>query len=143
MSIRSEQVKRARKANPGMRRVERQRRAERIRARLKAMLGDQCARCGATEELEFDHIDPDMKSFSIAARIRDTRFELLEAEARKCQLLCKQCHRDKTAGEQARVSLLPEVRFLKQIGLSVAEIAQRLGIEVAAVRCLLRHERVA
>jgi 5-methylcytosine-specific restriction endonuclease McrA len=29
------------------------------RARLIELLGGQCVRCGSTDELEFDHIDPE------------------------------------------------------------------------------------
>lgn len=145
MSARSEAVKAARRANPGMRRGERRRRAELLRARLKAMLGDECAECGATENLEFDHIDPATKRFSIAARIRDTSVALLTEEVKKCQLLCPPCHRTKSTREvpstRENVSFLAEVRFLKEIGLGVASIAERLGLNTAQVRCLLRHEQ--
>jgi len=30
------------------------------------MLGGRCVRCGATEDLEFDHIDPSTKRFTIS-----------------------------------------------------------------------------
>ena len=36
---------------------------------LVAALGGQCMRCGATEDLEFDHIDPEIKSFTISSSL--------------------------------------------------------------------------
>lgn len=37
------------------------------RDRLIEMLGGKCVRCGATEDLEFDHIDPSTKVFAVMA----------------------------------------------------------------------------
>ena len=62
-------------------------------------LGGKCAKCGSTEELEFDHIDPATKSFTVASRLDTGRIELLELELKKCQLLCLDCHNEKTAYE--------------------------------------------
>lgn len=58
-------------------------------------LGGRCVSCGTTEKLEFDHIDPSTKSFTIVAQISASR-EKLKAELDKCQLLCFDCHWDKT-----------------------------------------------
>lgn len=74
-----------------------QRRA-RIREELTAMLGGRCARCGSTDELEFDHVDPATKLFSIASGLDKPRAELL-AEVAKCQLLCGVHHREKAMAE--------------------------------------------
>ena len=61
---------------------------------LIEMLGGKCVSCGAIENLQFDHIDPTTKSFSIAKKyICKAVFE----EVRKCQLLCYNCHLEKTA----------------------------------------------
>jgi 5-methylcytosine-specific restriction endonuclease McrA len=37
------------------------------RAELIEMLGGRCVRCGAVEDLEFDHIDPTTKRFAVGA----------------------------------------------------------------------------
>jgi hypothetical protein len=55
------------------------------------MLGGKCARCGTTENLEFDHIDPSTKVFAISAELSRAWAALVQ-EASKCQLLCKPCH---------------------------------------------------
>jgi hypothetical protein len=66
------------------------RRANR-RDTLRAMLGGKCAECGATDELEFDHIDPATKLFTIGTRL-DGRWRALLDEVAKCQLLCRPHH---------------------------------------------------
>ena len=69
------------------------------RKRLIEMLGGKCVRCGATEDLEFDHIDPSTKNFDIAAMLSRAWAALVE-EAAKCQLLCKPCHVSKGAEDR-------------------------------------------
>ncbi|QGJ93123.1 hypothetical protein SEA_CALM_111 [Mycobacterium phage Calm] len=64
-------------------------------ARLVEMLGGACVKCGATERLEFDHIDPSTKSFAITTRIKWSD-ETVLPELAKCQLLCADCHKAKT-----------------------------------------------
>lgn len=61
------------------------------RGRLIEMLGGKCMRCGATDDLEFDHIDPSTKVFAVCAGLSKA-WSALVAEAAKCQLLCKACH---------------------------------------------------
>jgi hypothetical protein len=59
------------------------------------MLGGCCVRCGAIEDLVFDHIDPETKLFAIGSSLSRAWDELL-AEALKTQLLCPPCHREKS-----------------------------------------------
>lgn len=68
---------------------------DRRHAEATAQLGGCCAACGATENLEFDHIDPASKTMTIARMwtASEVRFQ---AELAKCQLLCKPCHFEKT-----------------------------------------------
>ncbi len=58
-----------------------------------AELGGVCVHCGSDQNLEFDHIDPSTKEFTIAIGWSSTQ---LDAEVAKCQLLCKSCHLTKT-----------------------------------------------
>ena len=55
------------------------------------MLGGRCSDCGSTDELEFDHIDPADKSFSIA-KMWSVAKHKFDAEIKKCQILCQPCH---------------------------------------------------
>ena len=69
------------------------------RAKLVEMLGGKCIRCGAVEDLEFDHIDPATKRFAVGSSMSRAWDELV-AEALKCQLLCPPCHREKAVQDR-------------------------------------------
>lgn len=57
--------------------------------------GGACVTCGATEDLEIDHIDPAEKERAVA-HLWSSTAEVRAAELAKCQVLCKQCHLAKT-----------------------------------------------
>lgn len=59
---------------------------------LKRILGGACGRCGSTTRLEFHHRNPIEKHFDITSEF-DRPWETLVEEARKCDLLCHDCHR--------------------------------------------------
>lgn len=63
-----------------------------------AQLGGCCVRCGGTdtEDLQFDHIDPSSKEFSVGRALAGVSEAKLQAELVKCQLLCQDCHTVKT-----------------------------------------------
>jgi len=65
----------------------------------KNLLGGKCSKCGSTEGLEFDHIVPSTKEFTLATNWDTNPIRLL-SELRKCQLLCKSCHVGKTLYER-------------------------------------------
>lgn len=60
-----------------------------------------CAECGSNESLEFDHIDPDSKSFNIAKNPTVSN-AAVRAELDKCQLLCSPCHKAKSVLESKK-----------------------------------------
>jgi 5-methylcytosine-specific restriction endonuclease McrA len=65
-----------------------------INRRRKDYLQDKsCVVCGATKRLEIDHIDPKTKTSHRIWSWKDSR---RIKELKKCQVLCKQCHIDKT-----------------------------------------------
>jgi len=72
-----------------------------LRQHLLEYLGDKsCGVCGFSDPrvLEFDHIDPTTKSFGIAKAINDKMsWPKILAEIEKCQILCANCHKIKTA----------------------------------------------
>ena len=80
--------------------IERNRRRRRQRSReVKASHGGACVVCGydkCTEALEFDHLNPAEKSFSVSS-VRGKIAEALK-ESEKCILLCCRCHRERHAG---------------------------------------------
>ena len=63
-------------------------------------LGGKCVKCGITTELEMDHIDPETKLFAISDGY-NTPLPVFWAEVAKCQLLCRQHHREKTQAESS------------------------------------------
>lgn len=66
------------------------------RAMFIAEMGGTCAKCGSQDELEFDHINPEEKSFNVGDRLSNRSEENIRAELLKCQLLCKPCHKQKS-----------------------------------------------
>jgi hypothetical protein len=57
--------------------------------------GGRCARCGYDRfvgALQFHHLDRRLKQFGLAARGSTRSIDALRAEARKCVLLCANCH---------------------------------------------------
>ena len=91
----------------------RQRVTER-RRRVKEILveeaGGACRLCGydrSVAALHFHHIDPEQKSFGLALRGVARSLERCRAEARKCVLLCANCHAEVEAG-LARLPLAGE-----------------------------------
>ena len=79
---------------------------ERHRKRMAqaiALLGGKCARCGSIQDLDIDHIDPATKAFSISKKAAGVSEEKFQAELRKCQLLCRACHNDKSIRERGQL----------------------------------------
>lgn len=68
----------------------------------KDYLGNVCALCKSDKDLEFDHIVPALKEFNISEAIANNKaWAKLVVELDKCQLLCSDCHEDKTTKEQS------------------------------------------
>lgn len=62
--------------------------------RRKEFFDDKsCIECGATENLELDHIDPSEK---ISHKIWSWAESKRLSEIAKCQVLCGECHKKKT-----------------------------------------------
>ena len=59
-----------------------------------------CIQCGESDPLvlDFDHRDPSKKSFGICDSVHNGRsLEKIQEEIDKCDMLCANCHRRKTA----------------------------------------------
>ncbi len=64
------------------------------------MVGKGCEHCGIDDirVLDFDHLDPKLKSFSIARAINESySWDKILEEIKKCRILCANCHRIRTA----------------------------------------------
>lgn len=70
-----------------------------VKRRLIEYKGGKCQICGynrCQEALEFHHLDPQEKDFTISGGTKS--FKLLKPEVDKCILLCANCHREIHAG---------------------------------------------
>lgn len=67
-------------------------------AQAFSYLGDKCVKCGASDRLEFDHVDPKIKEIEIttAVMVKCWSWDRLVPELDKCQLLCHDCHHRKS-----------------------------------------------
>lgn len=74
-------------------------RYHRRRAAGIVQLGGRCRRCGSTNDLEFDRVDRDTKSFDMAKILSGGSELKVATELAKCQLLCSDCHRGKSRNE--------------------------------------------
>lgn len=73
----------------------------RVRAETIARLGGKCVRCGAADELQFDHVDPKLKFKNLTVLFYKSA-DLFEAEIIKCQMLCEACHKEKTLADTGK-----------------------------------------
>jgi transposase len=72
-----------------------------IKRKLVEEAGGQCLICGydrCQQVLEFHHLDPDLKEFQLSHNGATRSLARSRAEARKCILLCANCHREVEAG---------------------------------------------
>ena len=63
-------------------------------------LGGKCVKCGSEDNLEFDHRSRGKKKFTLADFSSKNEKEF-QAELKKCRLLCRPCHYERT-GKQFR-----------------------------------------
>jgi AraC-like DNA-binding protein len=102
------------------------------RRRLKALLideaGGRCILCGYDREpraLEFHHVDPAQKAFNLSRKGITLSVQALRAEARKCVLLCSNCHAEVEGG----FVVLPDtIRGSSAESVNVLEIAASLHL---------------
>jgi 5-methylcytosine-specific restriction endonuclease McrA len=71
-------------------------RKRRLTAEWKKRLGGVCVKCGTTERLEFDHIDPTSKIEEPYKVLMQWPEDRIASELSKCQLLCRSCHSKKS-----------------------------------------------
>lgn len=69
------------------------------RRRSEFLDGKSCVECGSDSNLEIDHVDPNAK---VAHRVWSWAKERRDRELRKCQILCHDCHVEKTKKDPAR-----------------------------------------
>lgn len=76
---------------------------KKLRVKMLSYLQNKtCTICGFSDirALEFDHINPNLKSFSIARALSDgCSWERILIEIKKCRIVCANCHKIRTAGQ--------------------------------------------
>lgn len=86
-------------------------RRRRVKAILIAEAGGACVLCGyarSVRALEFHHLDPAEKLFGLSAQGLARSIDTMRAEARKCILLCSNCHAEVEDGLVSVPIHLPE-----------------------------------
>ena len=76
-------------------------RRRRVKRILVAEHGGSCRLCGysrSTVALQFHHVDPITKSFALSTQGVARSLEKAREEARKCVLVCANCHAEVEAG---------------------------------------------
>jgi hypothetical protein len=76
---------------------------KRMRFILEYLQTNPCVDCGESDPLvlEFDHVKG--KSFDIGAGLPDRNWESILREIAKCEVVCANCHRRRTAGRLGTV----------------------------------------
>lgn len=77
------------------------------------LMGGKCVLCGSEVDLEIDHIDPSTKEFALGKAFAGFSTKRIEQEIKKCQLLCKSCHIEKTNSTRVRSEHGTKNRYLK------------------------------
>ncbi len=68
------------------------------RRRAEYMADKACLDCGATEQLEIDHVDPTQK---VSHRIWSWSAARRSAELAKCVVRCRECHLKRTVAQRS------------------------------------------
>lgn len=82
--------------------IDRQRKYQRewvARRRAKYLSDKSCVRCGSTDNLQIDHINPEDK---VTHNIWSWSWARIMIELAKCQVLCEDCHLKKTLAERPK-----------------------------------------
>lgn len=123
------------------------------RERAIKLLGGECAKCGSTKSLEVDHIDPSTKDDKLRRRpggrqrLWTWAWSRIEVELTKCQVLCEEHHKEKSAtekvrGERTGSAKLTEdaVRKIRLSSLPNRQLARQYGVDPAAIRAVKRRQ---
>jgi hypothetical protein len=77
---------------------------------LVELMGGKCVKCGYNKNLSalhFHHVDSYKKDFKLGMRVLSNRnWEAIKSEAKKCTLLCANCHSEEHNPELSKVNVL-------------------------------------
>jgi hypothetical protein len=104
------------------------------------MAGKSCVICGTTQDLEVDHIDPEMK---VAHRIWSWAIPRRNAELAKCQVLCKAHHLEKTLAQRPTPEHGTISRYTSKIHKCRRDLCKRANADRANILRARKKERIA
>lgn len=121
-----------------------------MRKRRRAFFADKhCARCGAIDDLQLDHIKRQGK---VDHRIFSWSSKRRRIELEKCQILCEECHKEKTReenrllrGEKSSNAKFTNKqakairRMSEKDGLKARHIAEVYEVHPTTIRRLLKY----
>ena len=111
-------------------------------------LGGKCVDCLSRDNLEFDHVDPKLKKFTIGNNMGKPLKTLME-EVNKCVIRCKPCHSERTKtqerprGDTHIFSKMDKnkrdmIRKDRAGGLTTRALAEKYGIHHTNIAKMLR-----
>lgn len=110
-------------------------------------LGGECVSCHTKSDLELDHIDRKTKTFPISRPPSEKAFW---QEIKKCQILCKPCHRIKSTKEHqgdncphAKLTSeqIKEIRKELLLGCKGSELSRKYGVSVTHISKIKNKKR--
>ena len=116
------------------------------------LLGGKCSKCSSTENLEFDHKDRSSKTFAISKLLTYSKKRVSE-ELAYCQLLCEECHREKSRSElrgepshnkgktKLTADVIGELQQRRASGARISQLSQEFQISRSTVRKYLESIR--
>jgi len=81
---------------------------ERATYLLEYFASHPCTDCGESDPvvLEFDHLDAETKLFNVGQALAYRRWQSILEEIEKCEVVCANCHRRRTARRRGSVRAL-------------------------------------
>jgi hypothetical protein len=116
------------------------------------LLGGRCVRCDSVDRLEFDHVDPLTKHPLLRKNHQSTfwswAWSRIEEELAKCQLLCHDCHAEKTGGEYPKKGELhpscklteDDVRAIRASGEAYRKLGEKYGVDHTLIYQIKKHK---
>ncbi len=97
------------------------------------IIGHTCVKCGCIDRIEIDHIDWQLKSFSISKKSSPKYWNDVVEELKKCQPLCFDCHLEKS-----RIDLSEQNK--KDRSLLHGTLSQYFRYKCRCVLCLTSYK---
>lgn len=72
------------------------------RSEAIAYLGGVCIKCNSADRLEIDHKNTEEKTFDLSKAFSGWSWKRIQPELDKCQVLCYDCHKEKTRKDLAK-----------------------------------------